>query len=393
MNGSPENRILIAGGGLAGLAAASTLTARGVPATVFERTTELLPAGAVVSVMANAAAGLERAGLGKLIEEACVPVQRLDYLDWKGRYLAHMPISEVSETLGTQAYITLRSDMQLGMYERLGPEVVQLGATVTGYEQDGGVTLTLADGREERGAALIAADGIRSAVRAQLLGDEPRYAGYSGWRGLATMDSPPLEPGYGRQVGGRGRTWGAFALRGNRVYWFSSAKMDEGLGDSPAGRKEDVRQTFAGAPDWVLEVIEATPEEEILRHDIYDRPPVERWGEGRVTMIGDAAHATTPNTGQGGSHALYDGVLVGEGLAGIKDSLGDADAVRGVFHAYEQQRISATSEVVKEAGMVGTLVHLRNPALVFVRDRIIYKLTPKRTWRKRASAYLESGAD
>jgi 2-polyprenyl-6-methoxyphenol hydroxylase-like FAD-dependent oxidoreductase len=393
VSAAPENRVLIAGGGLAGLAAASALRAGGVPTTVFERTSELLPAGAVVSVMANAAAGLERAGLGTLIQEACVPVQRLDYLDWKGRYLAHMPIAEVSERLGTEAYITLRSDMQLGMYERLGPEIVQLGATVTGYEQNGGVTVKLADGREERGAALIAADGIRSTVREQLRGDAPRYAGYSGWRGLATMDEPPLEPGYGRQVGGRGRTWGAFALRGNRVYWFSSAKMDEGLGDSPEGRKEDVRRTFAGAPDWVLEVIEATPEEEILRHDIFDRPPVDSWGDGRVTLIGDAAHATTPNTGQGGSHALLDGVIVGEGLAGIKDSLGDAAAVRDVLDAYERRRIPQTSAVVKEAGMVGTLVHLRNPALVFVRDHVVYRFTPKRTWRKRASAYLEAGAD
>ena len=186
------------------------------------------------------------------------------------------------------------------------------------------MTLRLEGGREERGAALIAADGIRSAIRAQLRGDEPRYAGYSGWRGLATMDKPPLEPGFGKQVGGRGRTWGAFALRGNRVYWFSSAKMEEGLGDSPAGRKNDVRETFAGAPDWVLEVIEATPEEEILRHDIFDRPPVDSWGDRRVTMIGDAAHATTPNTGQGGSHALLDGVIVGEGLTAVADSLGDA---------------------------------------------------------------------
>jgi 2-polyprenyl-6-methoxyphenol hydroxylase-like FAD-dependent oxidoreductase len=387
-----ENRILVSGAGLAGLAAASSLRAAGLQTTVYERATELLPAGAVVSVMANAAAGLERAGLGKLIEEVCVPVQKLDYLDWKGRYLAHMPISEVAETLGTKAYITLRSDMQLGMYERLGPEVVQLGATCAGFTQDDeGVTLRLEDGREERGAALIGADGIRSMVREQLLGDEPRYAGYSGWRGLATMAKPPLEPGFGKQVGGRGRTWGAFALRGNRVYWFSSAKMEQGLGDSAAGRKNDVRETFAGAPDWVLEVIEATPEEEILRHDIFDRQPVKRWGEGRVTMIGDAAHATTPNTGQGGSHALLDGVIVGEKLASIAASLKDASAVRGVFEQYENERIPQTSKVVKEAGMVGTMVHFKNPLLCLIRDRILYKRTPKRTWRKRASAYLEAG--
>jgi 2-polyprenyl-6-methoxyphenol hydroxylase-like FAD-dependent oxidoreductase len=374
---------------LAGLAAASALRTAGVDTTVLERVPEMKRYGSVISVLANSARGLEQAGLGELIERHCVPVQRLEYLDWHGRYLAQMPIEDVARKLGTRTYIALRSDLQIGMFEALGPEVVKLGSEVVGFEQDGaGVTVKLRDGREERGSVLLGADGIRSAVRAKLLGDPPRYAGYSGWRGITTMDPSPLAPGLGKQVFGRGRTFGTFGMGDNRVYWFSSFVAEAGGSDEPDGHKAHVRRTFEGAPELVRSIIEATDESEILRTDIYDRPPVERWGDGRVTLIGDSAHAATPNTGQGGSQALLDGVLVAERIAGVASSLGDPSAVRAALESYESERIPQTSKVVKEAGLVGTFVHWSNPVACFVRDWVMYKLTPGAIWRRRATAYL-----
>jgi 2-polyprenyl-6-methoxyphenol hydroxylase-like FAD-dependent oxidoreductase len=386
----PDNgRVLIAGGGLAGLAAAGALRAAGVDVVVFERVPEMKRYGSVISVLANSARGLEQAGLGELIERHCVPVQRLEYLDWHGRYLARMPIEDVAQKLGTRTYIALRSDLQLGMFEALGTEVVKLGSEVVDFDQDDtGVSVTLRDGPKEHGAVLLGADGIRSAVRTRLLGDEPRYAGYSGWRGITTMDPPPLPPGLGKQVLGRGRTFGTFGMNDNRVYWFSSFVTEAGGSDGQEGHKPRVRETFAGAPELVRAIIEETDESEILRTDIYDRPPVERWGAGRVTLIGDSAHAATPNTGQGGSQALLDGVLVAERIAAVADSLGDASAVRSALESYEAERIPQTSKVVKEAGLVGTFVHWRNPVACFVRDWVMYKLTPPAIWRRRATAYL-----
>jgi 2-polyprenyl-6-methoxyphenol hydroxylase-like FAD-dependent oxidoreductase len=381
-------RVLIAGGGLAGLATARGLTAAGVPVKVFERVQAIERTGAVISVLANSARGLEAIGLSELVNESCIPVKRLEYRDWHSRYLAQMPIADVAQKLGTRTYIALRSDLQLGLYDAVGHGLVDLGCDVVGFEQDEeGVTVRFGDGREERGAALIGADGIRSAVRAQLIGDPPRYAGYSGWRGVTTMDPELLERGLGVQFFGRGRTFGAFGLGEGKVYWFSSFVTKEGRTDSAAGRKEDVRQTFARGPDLVQSIIEATPEADMLRNDIYDRKPVTRWGEGRVTLIGDAAHAATPNTGQGGSQALLDGTIVAERLAAA-GSLTDAAAVRAALASYEGERIPQTSKVVKEAGLVGTFVHWSNPAACFVRDWIMYRLTPKFVWRKRATAYL-----
>src|SRR4051812_10209038 len=168
-----DERVVIVGGGLAGLAAACALRTEGVAAKVYERVGDLKPAGSVVSVLANSARGLEEAGLGGLIASRCVPVQRPEYLDWHGRYPAHMPISEVASSLGTRTYIALRTDLQLGMYEALG-DIVELGADCTGFTQDDrGVAAQFDGGREETGAVLLAADGVRSAIRRRLLGDAP----------------------------------------------------------------------------------------------------------------------------------------------------------------------------------------------------------------------------
>ena len=387
----PDNRVIVIGAGLSGLATAAALHHGGVPVTVFERSEEMRPVGAIIGVAANAASGLERIGQGKLVEEACIPVQRLDYVSWAGRPLAHMPIADVARSLGTRTYIALRADIQLGLLRSLPADAVQLRSTCTGFQQDDeGATARFEGGREERGMALIGADGIRSAVREQLRHDEPRYSGYAGWRGVAQIDPQPLPPGLARQVLGSGRTFGTFGLTGGRMYWWASMKMPPRQGDSADGRKADVLAAFRGAPSLVQQVLQATEESAILRNDISDRPPVESWGDGRVTIVGDAAHATTPNTGEGGSHALRDGILVGERLTEIKDSLNDASEVRAALGRFEALRIPETAEVVNRAAEIGEFLHKTNPLMCFVRDQIFYRATPQRIWRKRAQVYLDT---
>lgn len=386
-----HDRVIIVGAGLSGLAAACALHHRGCPVTVLERLPQMLRVGAQIGVAANAVAALERNGLAHLVESACVPTQRLEYVSWRGRLLTHMPIAEVARELGTQTYIALRGDVQLGLYATLeAADIVQLGAECVSFSDDGDhVTARLADGREERGMALVGADGIHSVVRAGLDANKPLYAGYGGWRGVLKMDRPPVGPGVGRQTLGRGRTFGAFGLRDDVVYWWASALMAEGLEDGPPGRKADVQTTFAGAPQYVLQILEATPEDAILRNDIYDRPPVERWGVGRVTVIGDAAHAATPNTGEGGSHALFDGISLAEGLVAAGD-LRETAAVEQALRRFEAEAIPRTTEVVKRAREIGRFLHLNNPVMCTVRDQLAYRATPQRIWRKRAAIYLEA---
>src|SRR5437773_10325517 len=130
-----------------------------------------------------------------------------------------MPIAEAAEQLGTRTFVAMRADIQLGLYDGLEPGVVQLGSKVTGFtDSDQNVTVHVEGRPDEPGAALLGADGVRSAVRAQLRGDQPRYTGYMAWRGVAELDPPPLQPGVANQLLGRGRTCGAIGLTKGRMY-------------------------------------------------------------------------------------------------------------------------------------------------------------------------------
>ena len=240
-------------------------------------------------------------GRNDIVESACIPVQGIEYYTWGGKKLTRMPIREASEATGTSTFITMRADVQLGLYNALGPDIVKTGSEVVDYEDgDEGVTVKLADGREEKGSVLLGADGIQSAVRDRLLGDQPVHTGYLAWRGVIEQDPLPIEPGVANQLLGRGRTCGAFGLSKNRMYWFVTALLPPDGSDSPAGRKADALKSFEGGPDFIRRAIDATPESTILRNDVFYRPAVEAWGRGRVSILGDSAHATSPATGEGG---------------------------------------------------------------------------------------------
>ncbi|HEY7961476.1 MAG TPA: FAD-dependent monooxygenase [Solirubrobacteraceae bacterium] len=383
-----DNRVIVAGAGLAGLAAATALRHAGIPTTVFERVPQMGPVGAIIGVTHRAASELERAGRGDLVASACIPVQGIEYYSWKGKKLTRMPIAEASQATGTKTFITMRADVQLGLYEALEPGVVQVGSEVSGYSEDGGgVTVSLADGREERGMALLGADGIHSVVRKKLRGDQPTYTGYMAWRGVVEQDPLPIEPGVANQLLGRGRTCGAFGLSRNRLYWFVTALMEPHGRDSQAGRKADVLKAFAGGPEFIRKAIEATPESAILRSDVFYWPPAESWGSGRVTILGDSAHATSPATGEGGSHAILDGAGVANALASVADRLDDAGAVSSALREYEREAIARTSAGVQRAVGMGKRLHASNPVQCLVRD-LVFRLTPERTWLKRAKFYL-----
>jgi 2-polyprenyl-6-methoxyphenol hydroxylase-like FAD-dependent oxidoreductase len=331
-------------------------------------------------------------GRGDLVESACIPVQGIEYYSWKGKPLTRMPIAEASEATGTRTFITMRADIQMGLWNTLDPGVGETASEVTGYDDaDSGVQVSLADGRREPGAALLGADGIHSVVRERLLGDKPVYTGYLAWRGVTEMNPLPIKPGVANQLLGRGRTCGAFGLSRNRLYWFVTQLNPPGGTDSPAGRKADAFKAFAGGPEFIRKAIESTEEAAILRNDVYYRPPVDRWGTGRVTILGDSAHATSPATGEGGSHAILDGAGVAKALASVADRFDDPSAVSSALREYEREAIARTSEGIQRAVGMGARLHASNPVQCLIRD-LVFRLTPERTWLQRAKFYLSPDA-
>lgn len=385
-----DARVLIAGAGIGGLALANALQSHGVPICVFEQASELREIGAAIGVQTNAVHALRRIGLADDLLAAGVPIDQYEYVDWHGRRLARWSQGTISRRLGAPTTVVHRADLQRVLAGPLPPDVVRLGAACTGFRQDDdGVTLRLADGREERGAVLVGCDGLRSVIRRDLLGgEEPRYSGWVALRGIAegwSHGSFPL--GRARQTLGVARTFGTWHISGGRVYWVATLRAPLGAGDPPEGRKAQVMAAFRTAHEPVPDVIEATPESAILRNEVFDRPPASPWSDGRVTLLGDAAHPTTPVTGQGGGQAIIDAAVLGELLAGT--DLTERKLVAEAFATYEERRQPVTASITNEAWRIAGMHHFTSRALCRLRD-LSLRLTPERVWNKRMVARLSA---
>ena len=242
-----------------------------------------------------------------------------------------------------------------------------LGAELVGFAQDEtNVRAFLADGGEERADLLIGADGIHSKIRNDLHGRHaPIYAGYTAWRGVVDYQNELLPRGGGFESWGCGTRFGCARMGGGRMYWFATRNAPEGGDDGPAGGRRTLLDMFRGWHEPVPDLIAATPEEDIRRDDVYDRQPVKRWGEGRVTLLGDAAHLMTPNLGQGACQAIEDAFELADALAGCLRERSGVEAALGLYEARRTRRTAAIVRLSRRMGQVG---QLENPWLCRLRD-------------------------
>jgi 2-polyprenyl-6-methoxyphenol hydroxylase-like FAD-dependent oxidoreductase len=359
-NGS--NRAIIIGGGIGGVTAAIALQQAGFDATVYERAEELQEVGSGLPLWTNALRALHKLGLNDIYETLGATVSAGSISTWRGEILADLTTEEHLKRLGTINMVVHRAELLAWLLEALGKDRVQLGTTCTGFTQDAtGVCAQFADGREARGDVLIGADGLHSTIRAQLFGvTKPRYAGYACWRGLAHITRTGLET----WAWGKGYQFGITPMSKGRAYWFAQRYTPEGAQDEAIGRKREILEMFHDWHDPIPAVIEATAETDILRNDIYESVPLRHWSQGRVTLLGDAAHAMTPNLGQGACQAIEDAVELGECLNK------DTEIVAALKH-YETRRAKRTNRIALLARLIGQVVQLENPAASGVRNAIM----------------------
>ncbi|WP_329259042.1 FAD-dependent monooxygenase [Actinoallomurus sp. NBC_01490] len=199
----------------------------------------------------------------------------------------------------------------------------------------------------------------------------PRYAGYTAWR--LVVDPPEGRPDTGGETWGRGERVGVVPLAGGGIYLFAVANAPEGA-RSPDGEPAELRRRFGGWHDPIPALLDAVSEEAVLRSDIYDLPPLKSYVNGRVALLGDAAHAMTPDQGQGANQALEDAVTLA--------ALLDADpAVPSALAAYDRERRPRTQTIARRSRSTGVVAQWSSAPAVAVRNRLLRLVPPRAVLR------------
>jgi 2-polyprenyl-6-methoxyphenol hydroxylase-like FAD-dependent oxidoreductase len=365
-------RILIVGGGIGGLCAALALRREGFEPEVFEQAPALLEVGAAIAVWPNAMRVLKKLGVGDAVRARGGLLEDARWLDRSGELFKQFELPG-GDVTGVALH---RADLQGALLRALPPESVRLGKTFESFEPAGDeVRVRFAGGEVVACDVLIGADGLHSRVRAQLLGDgEPVYRGYTVWRGIARLEHPALAPRTASEIYGRGKRFGIGSVGMGRTGWWATASEPESAAELPSEHQKKLLALFGGWQSPVTELIEATPSETILRNSTYDRPRAARWGEGRATLLGDAAHPMTPNFGQGGCMAIEDAAVLARSLAKYVD-VGDA------LRAYESHRRARASRVVGYSLRYGAIGQWQGAAAVRLRAALLSNI-PESLLRK-----------
>ncbi len=356
-----QQSVIIIGGGIGGLAAAQALTQQGIRVQLLEQAEQIGEIGAGIQLGPNAYSALDALGAGEAARSRSVFTDHLIMMDAvDASEVGRIEVGEAfRKRFGNPYGVIHRADIHLSILEAVEKNPLVSFKTSTRIEKmelrADGVTLTDAKGNTYQADAVIGADGVKSVVREQLIGDPPRVTGHVVYRAVVDEADMPEDLRINAPV-----LWAGprchlvhYPLRGGKQYnlvvTFHSRKQEEW--SVTDGSKEEVLSYFEGIHERPRRLLECP--KSWRRWATADREPVEQWGKGRATILGDAAHPMTQYLAQGACMALEDAVTLGQA---IKVSGGDLEAA---FRLYESVRIPRTARVVWSAREMGRLYHAK----------------------------------
>ena len=365
-------RILIAGAGIGGLAAASCLMKAGHQVEIYEQAPELAEVGAGIQISANAMHVLRHLGLEAAITRVGVRPGAYEFrLHDTGELIQRFSLSDEHERLHGAPYTQLhRADLHDVLAARareLDPGVVRLNRRVAGVvESADGVELRFADGGSARGDLLIGADGLKSVVRGQIVGDgQATYTGDVAWRIVVPTERLPpnlfapvmslfMAPG-GQVV--------CYYLRGGRLLNFVCIVETDEISEESWTVKvpwQTLHDHFRGWYPAIRAIVDAADRDQCYQWSLFARPPIDNWSTARVTLLGDAAHPTLPYLAQGAVMAIEDGAVLARALA-------MSETIPAALQLYQRNRIERTARIVNQSTANRELFHLRSEAEIRAR--------------------------
>jgi salicylate hydroxylase len=334
-------RIAIIGGGIGGIAAALFLNKAGLDATVYEQAAEVREVGAGIVVAPNMVRPLADLGLVKELEEFSVRLEAAwEFRRWQdGRVLFAQPMGEACERLyGAHCYVAHRADLLALLQHALPREQIRLDHRCVSVDADG--TVAFANKPSIKADVVIGADGIHSVVRPLVANVDARFSGLSAFRCLVPADKAPpmaLRPVQTLWLG-PGRHFVHYPISAGRLVNIVAIVAGEWRDESwtADGNVADLAAAFQGWDERVLQLIASTTSTK--RWAMFDRDPLQRWSAGRVTLLGDAAHAMLPFFAQGAAQAIEDAVVLATCLQDA--SPGSAPEALARYEAIRRPRTS-----------------------------------------------------
>jgi 2-polyprenyl-6-methoxyphenol hydroxylase-like FAD-dependent oxidoreductase len=349
----------IVGGGIGGVAAAAALQMFGIEATVYERAPELNESGAGMMLWPNAMRVLKSLGLLDDIAARSGSTTHFLVRASCGKILMNIALGQFD----VPALCIRRSDLLALLLSALPADRIRRGREMTHVEPSRSrVRLHFVDGGVAEHDAVIGADGIRSRVRAQLFGAaDPVYRGYTIWRGVAAYSGGAIRRGHNSETWGHGSRFGILDIGQGKFTWYATANVPRSDAALSLQRKNQLLLKFAGWHDPIPGLIDST--ELILENGAYDLHPLPRWTDGRVTLLGDAAHPCTPNLGQGGCMAIEDAMVLARCVSNER-------SIESALRRYESMRRRRTRHIQQRSLLMGYIGQWQNRAVVAGRGAV-----------------------
>jgi 2-polyprenyl-6-methoxyphenol hydroxylase-like FAD-dependent oxidoreductase len=361
-------KALIVGAGIGGLAAAVALRRAGWDVRVFERASSPRELGFALLLAPNAMHALVELGLGDTVRHGGFITTSGEMRRPDGTVLRRLDTASLRPLLDEDTVCILRPVLHGALLETVGSSSIDLDAPAVGFvARPDSVQLNLADGRTVEGRILVGADGVASAIRRQLHPDEPppRPSGLLAIRGVARDVVPYLGGSSGGQYFGRGFEAGVARASERDVYWYLCVKGAHV--NEPRDPVAIAQRCAAEFHEPFRAIVRATPPHDLRLDELFERDPITPWGQGNVTLLGDAAHPMLPHAGQGAAQALEDAVVLAFVL---RDTQVDAD-IEPALRRYERLRMPRTRAVVALARRNARMGSIDSTVGCWVRDQII----------------------
>jgi len=379
-----KNKFTVLGAGIGGLSVAIAMQHKGFEVAVYENASQIKPLGAGLGMAANAIKAFYEIGIGDKIVQAGKILKSLAVKTSTGRILSNADSEKISQKLGVADNFSIhRADLHDVLLRELLPGTLYLNKRCVDVHQDHeGVTISFQDGTSVHTDYVIACDGIHSVVRKKLLPEATlRYAGYTCWRAVIEHVPVGFDFNTTTETWGRKGRFGIAPLSKNRVYWFACINAPQNDPYKKAFQVKELLNYFGKFHEPIPQLLKLTRDDQLIQGDIVDIEPLTKFAFGKIVLMGDAAHATTPNMGQGACMAVEDAAVLANTLVAESDT-------EEAFKIFERKRIGRTTRIVNISWTIGKMAQEQNPFLAGVRN-VAIRMMPARIAEKQIKFVTE----